>query len=118
VLNAQGSEKAIITGGRAFNIKAESLRLGDFTRAEMERLYHQHTEQTGQAFLPDALDRLWELTQGQPWLVNALGYETCFKRKAGQDRSQPITMALVDEAKSDPTPRNASRPTGRQAARM
>ena len=96
-----GSEKAIITGGSAFNIKAESLRLGDFTRVEMETLYYQHTEQTGQAFLPAALDRLWELTQGQPWLVNALGYETCFKMKAGQDRSQPITVALVDEAKEN-----------------
>ena len=33
--------------------------------------------------------------------MNALGYETCFKMKAGQDRSQPITVALVDEAKEN-----------------
>jgi hypothetical protein len=30
------SEKTIITGGSAFNIKAESLRLGDFNEAEVE----------------------------------------------------------------------------------
>lgn len=95
------SEQAIITGGSAFNIKAESLRLGDFSRVEMDRLYLAHTQETGQVFLPATLDRLWELTQGQPWLVNALGYETCFKMPVGRDRSQPITVALVDEAKEN-----------------
>ena len=39
-------EKTIITGGSAFNIKAESLRLGDFTQTEMGILYQQHTEET------------------------------------------------------------------------
>jgi hypothetical protein len=93
------SEKAIITGGSAFNIKAESLRLGNFSRVEMDTLYGQHTQETGQIFMPDALERLWDLTQGQPWLVNALGYETCFRMKAGRDRGQPITVEQVDQAK-------------------
>lgn len=94
-------ENAIITGGSAFNIKAESLRLGDFSRTETNTVYRQHTDETGQVFTPEALDRLWELTQGQPWLVNALGYETCFKMKAGRDRQQPITVERVDEAKEN-----------------
>ena len=64
--------KEIITGGSAFNIKAESLRLGDFTRADVEKLYAQHTEETGQRFEPAVIDLVWDLTQGQPWLVNAL----------------------------------------------
>ena len=42
------SEKTAITGGSAFNIKAKSLRLGDFTLPEIEALYRQHTEETGQ----------------------------------------------------------------------
>ncbi|MBI4771304.1 MAG: ATP-binding protein, partial [Chloroflexi bacterium] len=91
--------KALITGGSAFNIKAESLRLGDFLQSEVEVLYAQHTAETGQAFEPGALDQVWQLTRGQPWLVNALGYETCFKMKAGRDRSQPITAATMLEAK-------------------
>ena len=95
------SEKAIVTGGSAFNIKATSLRLGNFSRAEMETLYGQHTAATGQVFQAEALERLWELTQGQPWLINALGYEICFEMPAGQDRTQPIGMALVDEAKEN-----------------
>ena len=81
-------EKAVITGGSAFNIKAKSLRLGDFTREETELLYGRHTEETGQIFTPEALDRLWDLSRGQPWLVNALGYEVCFEMKAGRDRQR------------------------------
>ena len=95
------SEKAIITGGSAFNIKAESLRLGDFSRAEVEALYLQHTEETGQLFTPEALARVWELTQGQPWLVNALGYEVCFRNKGGRDRKRSIILAQVEQAKED-----------------
>jgi hypothetical protein len=91
--------KAIITGGSAFNIKAESLRLGDFGQTEVETLYRQHTEETGQPFDSAALARVWELTRGQPWLVNALAYETCFRLEAGRDRSRPITADLINEAK-------------------
>jgi hypothetical protein len=91
----------IITGGSAFNIKAESLRLGDFTRAEMERLYAEHTRETGQVFEPEALATAWELTQGQPWLVNALAYEVVFRMPAGRDRSQPINAEMFYEAKEN-----------------
>ncbi len=76
-------EKAIITGGSAFNVKAKSLRLGNFVQAEMETLYQQHTEETGQLFESAALGLVWDLTQGQPWLVNALGYEVCFEMRGG-----------------------------------
>jgi hypothetical protein len=95
------SEKAIITGDSAFNIKAESLKLGDFSRPEVERLYAQHTEETGQIIAPPALEQIWELTQGQPWLVNALGYETCFRLPEGQDRRQPITLEMVEQAREN-----------------
>ena len=44
------SEKDIITGGSAFNIKAKSLRLGDFDEAETRALLGQHTDETGQVF--------------------------------------------------------------------
>ena len=92
------TEKAIITGGSAFNIKAESLRLGDFSRSEMELLYREHTEETGQVFKPEALKHIWALTQGQPWLVNALGHEACFRNKAGRDRNQPVTPEQISQA--------------------
>ena len=93
------AEKSVITGGSAFNIKAESLRLGDFVREEMEGLYLQHTLETGQVFEPDSLDLAWELTQGQPWLVNALGYETCFRMEEGRGRGKVITADMMGQAK-------------------
>lgn len=92
-------EKSIITGGSAFNIKAESMRLGNFSEEEVPILCNQHTEETGQIFEPSALSSIWELTRGQPWLVNALAYETCFKMKEGRDRTTPITHEMIIEAK-------------------
>ena len=94
-------EKAIITGGSAFNVKAESLRMGDFSKADVEALYRQHTVETGQVFISEVLTKVWELTQGQPWLVNALAYEACFRMKSGRDRSQPITLAAIETAKEN-----------------
>ena len=92
-------DKEIITGGSAFNIKAKSLRMGDFDPEEVQLLYGQHTQDTGQPFTQGALDLMWELTQGQPWLANALGYEVCFEMATGLERSRPITAEMVDEAK-------------------
>jgi hypothetical protein len=91
--------QAIITGGSAFNVKAESLRMEDLSSHEVETLYQQHTTETGQRFEAGVVDMAWELTQGQPWLVNALGYEVCFRMKPGRDRTRPITVAMLEEAK-------------------
>jgi len=55
-----------------FNIKIESLTLRNFTQSEVVELYGQHTAETGQAFTPEASQRAFDLTQGQPWLVNAI----------------------------------------------
>ena len=93
------TENAIIAGGSAFNIKAESLRLGDFTPEDVQKLLMQHTEETGQAWTGDALHEVWKLTQGQPWLVNALAYEACFKNKTGRDRSRPVTANAICDAR-------------------
>lgn len=92
-------EKAIITGGSAFNVKAESLRMGDFTETEVQTLLYEHTKETGQIFETDANTLIWEFTQGQPWLVNALAYETCFTMKNGRDRSCPITAEMIVQAR-------------------
>ncbi len=88
-----------ITGGSAFNIKAKSLRLGDFREDEVRSLLLQHTDETGQAFETGAISTVWELTQGQPWLVNALAYEACFEDQQGRDRSRAVTVAAIDRAK-------------------
>ncbi len=94
-------EKTVITGGSAFNIKAESLRLGNFTFDEIKQLYQQHSKETGQPFNKDVFSRVWDLTEGQPWLVNALGYEVCFKLKEGRDRKKIITENMINQAKEN-----------------
>ena len=93
-----GSVNAIIAGGSAFNVKAESLRLGDFSRDEVLALLGQHTAETGQAFAAEALELVWGQTLGQPWLVNALADDACFRDKAGRDRSRPIDAAALRAA--------------------
>jgi hypothetical protein len=72
------SSKRYIIGGSAFNIKEKSIHLSDFTYEQVKELYTQHIEATGQKFTHHALQQIFELTQGQPWLVNALGRELCF----------------------------------------
>ncbi|GAA2215792.1 hypothetical protein GCM10009850_112600 [Nonomuraea monospora] len=78
-----------------FNIIAESLRLGDFTTDQIAGLYDQHTQATGQEFTKDAIDRVFELTQGQPWLVNALAHEITVKMGV----TGTISACQVDDGK-------------------
>ncbi len=82
----------IITGGSAFNIKTESLRLGNFTRQEVAALWLQHTEETGQTFAEAIFPELWADTCGQPWLVNALAWELTEKMSHLADRRVPVTL--------------------------
>ena len=92
------SNQDIITDGSAFNIKAESLRLGNFSKEEIHELYMQHTEATGQMFDEACFPMIWEATEGQPWLVNALGYEVTMKMKENRDRSIRIIPEMIYKA--------------------
>ena len=76
---ASGGEPGRLGTSSPFNVKVESLRLGDFTEAEARGLYAQHTEETGQPFVEEALAAAFELHQGQPWLCNALAREVIEK---------------------------------------
>ncbi len=94
---ASGGDPERLGTASPFNIKLESLRLGDFTREEVQALYAQHTAETGQPFTEQALARAYELTAGQPWLVNALAREIV--EKMAVPPSQPITVEHVESAK-------------------
>ena len=80
-----------------FNIVTESLTLKNFTKEEIAALYRQHTDETGQVFDEDAIELVWEQTQGQPWLVNAIAREVIVKILQS-DCTKPVTAALVHEA--------------------
>jgi len=75
--------------------------MGNFSPGETKILYEQHTEDTGQTFHPDVFPLVWELTEGQPWLVNALAYETCFDMKDSRNREQEITVDTINRAKEN-----------------
>ena len=93
------SERDPILGGSAFNIKAKSLRLGDFREPEVRDLLEQHTRETGQRLTDDAVDEVWRQTRGQPWLVNALAYQACFARAGIRDRSRDIDSDAIHDAR-------------------
>ena len=92
------SNQDIITGGSAFNIKSESLRLGNFTIDEIRELYGQHTAETGQRFDEGCFPMVWEATGGQPWLVNALAHEVTDRMRENRDRSVVITAEMIYRA--------------------
>ncbi|NUN67288.1 AAA family ATPase (plasmid) [Pseudanabaena biceps] len=90
-----GSER--LNTSSPFNIKVRSFTLSNFTLEDVRKLYQQHTEATRQIFTPEAVDLAFHLTQGQPWLVNAIAKEIV--EYITKDPSIPITAELVNQAK-------------------
>jgi hypothetical protein len=80
-----------------FNIKVRSFTLRNFTAEEVSDLYGQHTVETGQRWSPEAKTLAFELTGGQPWLVNALANEVV--SEGVTDPAAPIQAADVERAK-------------------
>jgi hypothetical protein len=94
---ASGGDPSRLGTASPFNIKLESLRLGDFTGDEVRELYAQHTADTGQVFTEEALAAAFAATRGQPWLVNALAREIVDVMSVAL--SEPVTAAHVEEAR-------------------
>lgn len=90
-------EGVYVSTASPFNIKAKSLLLPNFSPEQVANLYGQHTSDTGQLFDKEAVEYAFYLTQGQPWLVNALAFEAAFVLT--KDRSQPITKEVIEQAK-------------------
>lgn len=94
-------DSEIVTGGSTFNIKAESLRMGNFTFEETKRLWLEHTEATNQEFDENIFPKLWSDTKGQPWLVNALAYQITWKNRELRDRAKKITFEHYMRAREE-----------------
>ena len=93
-----GSDATASPGPSPFSRIATSLRLGDSRRVEVEALLQQHTDGTGQLFLPAAVEWVWRQSLGQPWLVNALCNEACFENRRGRDRTRAVTRQDIVDA--------------------
>ena len=81
-----------------FNIIKRDLTISNFSRDDVARLYAQHTEATGQVFCDGVVDRVYEYTRGQPWLVNALA-EECVEIIHEYRYDEPITVDDIATAK-------------------
>jgi hypothetical protein len=80
-----------------FNIKVQSFTMSNFTLEDVINLYAQHTEATGQIFTEEAIAHAFYLTQGQPWLVNAIAKE--ITEYITTDPAISITVELINQAK-------------------
>jgi hypothetical protein len=80
-----------------FNIITRALTVKNFTEAEVCTLYQQHTNETGQTFNDDAIALVYQQTQGQPWLVNAVAREVVVEM-LDWDYTQPVTAGMVATA--------------------
>jgi hypothetical protein len=87
-------DSASLGTGSPFNIKTTSLFMAGFTEAEMNTLLDQHTTDTGQIFPSEVRAELWRLTQGQPWLTNALANQIVAEI-LDNDFNQVITLNHV-----------------------
>ncbi|MDJ0675541.1 MAG: ATP-binding protein [Calothrix sp. MO_167.B42] len=93
LLNPKGDR---LNTASPFNIKVRSLTLRDFTATEVSELYQQHTDDTGQVFTQSAIEAAFDLTQGQPWLVNAVAKEIV--EEMVTDANVAITPEHIHEA--------------------
>ena len=73
--------------GSPFNIKEDSAQLSNFSREDIAHLFAQRTVENGQQTTQEALDYVYEQSNGQPWIVNSL-----FKR---------ATMRILDETSTE-----------------
>jgi len=84
--------------GSPFNIKADSAVLSNFTQTDVEKLFAQRTEETGQAINSDALEYIWEQSRGQPWIVNSLLMRATM-RVLQEDDYSTVMLAHIKEAR-------------------
>ncbi|MDC0742447.1 ATP-binding protein [Polyangium mundeleinium] len=77
-------------------LDAEVLTLQGFSRSEVATLLQGLEERTGLELLPGAVERAHELTQGHPFLVNALAQRIA---DGSDGRKGPLTAVDIERAK-------------------
>ena len=87
-----------IGSGSIFNIIAKSFFLPAFSKEEVRGLLDQHTQDTGQVFSEEVLEKLYAYSGGQPRLTNALANEVV-SEMLNNDYAREITLDLIDLAK-------------------
>ena len=86
-------ESGTLGSASPFNIITEALTLSTFTIDELTELYSQYAEETNQIIEKDTIEFIYEQTDGQPWLVNAIARE-CVTNIC-KDKNTPITPEMA-----------------------
>jgi len=87
-----------VNPGSPFNIKEDSATLGNFSKDNVVHLFEQRTEETGQKITKEALDYVWDQSQGQPWIVNSL-FKRATMRILNEDSRETVTLEHIMEAR-------------------
>ena len=78
-----------------FNIH-DDFALSNFTRAQVQELFGQYTEETGQVFAPEVVESIHKQTGGQPFLVNRLAQ--ILTQEMDIPKTEALTMTHFSEA--------------------
>jgi len=84
-----------VGGISPFNI-ADHVEIPSFTLKNIRDLYQQYTQETHQPFTEEAVQKVYEQTQGQPWLVNRLG--SILTKKIKPETTDPVETDDVNKA--------------------
>ncbi|MDR3012238.1 MAG: PD-(D/E)XK nuclease domain-containing protein [Chitinispirillales bacterium] len=84
--------------GSPFNIKSDSVFIPNFTKQDIAALFAQRTEETGQKITTEALEYVYELSWGQPWMVNSL-FQRATMRVLREDDYQTVTYDHIHTAR-------------------
>ena len=83
--------------GSPFNIKEDSAVLSNFHKDDIVHLFAQRTAENGQQIEPEALDYVYEQSNGQPWIVNSL-FKRATMRVLDQESVETVELKHIDEA--------------------
>jgi hypothetical protein len=78
-----------------FNIQ-DDFALPNFTRSQVQSLFEQYTEETGQVIASEVIETLYQQTAGQPFLVNRLGQILTEEMEIGLE--QTLTLSHFEIA--------------------
>jgi hypothetical protein len=87
-----------VNPGSPFNVKEDSASISNFSRNDVERLFAQRTEETGQRITAEALDYVYDQSRGQPWIVNNL-FKRATMRVLDEENTETVTSAHILEAR-------------------
>jgi hypothetical protein len=84
--------------GSPFNIKSDSAVLSNFQKEDVDNLFALRTADTGQQITKEALDYAYELSQGQPWIVNSL-FMRATMRIFDRESTETVELKHIEQAR-------------------